>query len=218
MTAASPPSRGETQPRPVAGLILAAGESSRMAPLGIHKALLEFRGRTFLENIVATLREADVQPIVIVLGHNAEEIRAQLAGRLEPARVVMNRDYKLGQTTSLQVGLDALTADGEPDTEALVLCLVDHPTVATQTIRALIKAFRQSGAPAVIPTYRNQGGHPVLIGRSLFRELKSLGLDAGANTVIRKYRDATRFLEVDDPGVLLDVDDPESYARLIHYQ
>jgi CTP:molybdopterin cytidylyltransferase MocA len=215
MTAAPPPSGPKAEQKVIAGLILAGGASSRMAPLGIHKALLGYHGRTFLESIVATLCEAGVDRIIVVLGHSAEEIQGRLAGRLEPARVVINRDYTRGQTSSLQVGLNALTAaDGETQAEALILCLVDHPTVSAETIRALIQAFRQSGAPAVIPTYRNQGGHPVLISRSLFRELKSLGPDAGANAVIRKYRDATRFLEVNDPGVLVDVDDPESYFRL----
>lgn len=212
---AAPPSSGQ-QGAGIAGLILAAGESSRMASLGTHKALLSYRGRTFLEHIVETLRQAGVDPIVVVLGHAAEQIRTRLAGRLDPARVVVNRDYKLGQTTSLHTGLDALAeTPGAPGVEALILSLVDHPTVSPKTIRAIIAAFRQSGAAAVVPTYRNCGGHPVLINRSIFRELKSLGLDAGANTVIRKYRDATQFLEVDDPGVLVDVDDPESYERLL---
>jgi len=216
MTAESPAPGRQVQPGGIAGLVLAAGESSRMAPLGMHKALLDYRGRTFLENIVATLQEGGVGPVVVVLGHGADEIRRRLAGKLEPARMVVNRDYKRGQTTSLQVGLRALAAaEDEPRADALILCLVDHPTVLPETVQGLVKAFRQSGAPAVVPTHRNQGGHPVLISSSLFAELSRLGLHEGANTVIRKYRHATQFLAVDDPGVLVDVDDPESYDELV---
>ncbi len=190
----------------IAGLILAAGESSRM---GRDKALLEYRGRTFLETIVGTLREAGIARVAVVLGHHAGEI--QNAVKLKSAEVVINRDYRLGQTSSLQAGLRALE---NPDLVAVVLCLVDHPAVSGGTVRALADLFQKSPAPVVIPTYNAQRGHPVLIARVLFPELLALGPDEGANTAIRKYRDQTQFVEVDDPGILLDVDEPESYSRL----
>lgn len=190
----------------IAGLILAAGESSRM---GQDKALLTYRGRTFLETVVQTLREADVSRVAIVLGHHAEQIQGAVT--LEGAEIVINRDYARGQTSSLQAGLRALES---ADLEAVVLCLVDHPLISADTVRALVASFRRSGAPVVIPTFQNQRGHPVLIGRALFSELLSLDPGEGANTVIRKYREATQFVEVDDQGVLLDVDDAEAYRRL----
>ncbi len=186
-----------------------------MAPLGVHKALLEYRGRTFLETIVATLREAAVTRIIVVVGHRAERIQGQLASRLEGVEWVVNRDYPRGQTSSLQAGLTALDAgDAKAAVEAVILCLVDHPSVAAETVRAVVRAFRQSGTPVVLPTYQNQCGHPVLISRSLFAALVGLPQDAGANTVIRQHRDATQLVEVNDAGILVDVDDPESYLRL----
>jgi molybdenum cofactor cytidylyltransferase len=66
----------------------------------------------------------------------------------------------------------------------------------------------------VIPTYQGRRGHPVLIGQQLFDELLELACDAGADSVVRRYRPATRFVEVDDKGVVMDVDDRESYRRL----
>ncbi|MGO9273469.1 MAG: NTP transferase domain-containing protein [Terriglobia bacterium] len=210
-----PATSPENHPSSIAGLILAAGESSRMAPLGVHKALLEYRGRTFLETIVATLREAAVTRIIVVVGHRAERIQGQLASRLEGVEWVVNRDYPRGQTSSLQAGLTALDAgDAKAAVEAVILCLVDHPSVAAETVRAVVRAFRQSGTPVVLPTYQNQCGHPVLISRSLFAALVGLPQDAGANTVIRQHRDATQLVEVNDAGILVDVDDPESYLRL----
>lgn len=190
----------------VAGLILAAGESSRM---GRDKALLNYRGRTFLETIFQTLRDADIARIVVVLGHHANEI--QKAVDLAGASVVFNHDYQRGQTSSLQVGLRALES---PELESVVLCLVDHPAVSAATVRALADSFQQSPAPVVIPTHQGKHGHPIVIARALFAELLALGPDDGANVVIRKHRDATHFLEVDDPGILLDVDDPERYAQV----
>ena len=190
----------------IAGLILAAGESSRM---GTDKALLRYRGRTFLETILQTLRDAGVERIAVVLGHHAEEIQRAL--NLQDVQVVINRDYTRGQTSSLQAGLQVL-ADAE--IEALVLCLVDHPVVPAEVIRQLVAAFRNSGAPVVIPTYEGQRGHPVVISRALFEELSALGPGDAANAVIRKHRDRTHFLAVADGGILLDVDDPATYRRI----
>jgi len=190
----------------IAGLILAAGESSRM---GQDKALLDYRGRSFLETAVATLRAAGVAPIVVVLGHHAEEIRR--AVDLEGVQVVVNEKYSLGQTSSFQKGLGAL-ADSE--IEAVVLWLVDHPAVSAETVAKLVAEFQKSKPPVVIPCYQGERGHPVLISRALFEELLKLASGEGANAVIRKYRDKAHWIEVDDPGVRLDVDDPEAYGRL----
>jgi molybdenum cofactor cytidylyltransferase len=190
----------------IAGLILAAGESSRM---GTPKATLTYRGRTFLERIVQTLREGGLERIVVVLGHQAEDIQRQI--KIEAAQVVINPDYRSGQTSSLQVGLRSLIAD---DLEAVLLCLVDHPAVAAETVRRIGATFRQYGAPVVIPTCQGRRGHPVLIGRQVFGELLSLACDAGADSVVRRYRPATQFVEVEDEGIVIDVDDPESYRRL----
>lgn len=189
----------------IAGLILAAGESSRM---GQDKALLTYRGRTFLETVVQTLREADVSRVAAVLGHHAEEV--QRGVKLEDMEVVINPEYHRGQTSSLQAGLRALES---ADLEAVVLCLVDHPLISADTVRALVASFRRSGAPVVIPTFQNQRGHPVLIGRALFEELRGLSSDEGANTIIRKHHDAAKFVEVSDEGILIDVDNPDVYRR-----
>jgi molybdenum cofactor cytidylyltransferase len=190
----------------IAGLILAAGESSRM---GTDKATLTYRGRTFLEGIVQTLEEAEIERIVVVLGHHAEEIQRKV--KIGSAQVVLNPDYRSGQTSSLQAGLRALMAD---DPEAIVFCLVDHPAVSPETVSRLVATFRDCGAPVVIPTYQGRRGHPVLIGRQVFAELLELACDAGADSVVRRYRPATQFVEVEDEGVVVDVDDRESYALL----
>ncbi len=190
----------------IAGLILAAGESSRM---GSDKALLNYHGRTFLETILSTLRNAGLRRIAVVLGHHAAEIQRALD--LRGTEVVVNEDYRRGQTSSLQAGLKALESE---DLEAVLLCLVDHPKISVGVVQKLIATFRKSPAPVVIPTFQEQRGHPVLIGRPLFTELKTLSHDQGANTVIRKYRDSASFVEVSDPGILIDVDSPAAYRSL----
>jgi len=92
--------------------------------------------------------------------------------------------------------------------------LVDHPAVSEATVERVVASFRQCGAPVVIPTYQGRRGHPVLLGRQLFEELLGLSGDAGADSVVRRYRPATQYVEVEDEGVVIDVDDPEDYRRL----
>ncbi|MBI4165633.1 MAG: nucleotidyltransferase family protein [Acidobacteria bacterium] len=197
--------------------------------MGRDKAQLAYRGQTFLENNIHTLRLSDIERIAVVLGHHADEIQNAL--KLEGVEVVINPDYRLGQTSSLQAGLRAVaaasspsrskakggggdTASTEDELEAVVLALVDHPAVTSATVMKLVETFLNFRPPVVIPTYQGQRGHPAIIARALFPELLALGPDEGANTVVRKYRDQTRFVMVDDPGILLDVDDPKMYNRL----
>jgi CTP:molybdopterin cytidylyltransferase MocA len=177
--------------------------------MGTDKPLLTYCGRTFLETIVLNLRAAGLDRVAVVLGHHAEEI--QRAVNLEGVDVIINRDYQRGQTSSLQAGLKVLAS---PELEGIVLCLVDHPAVSTRVVKQLIARFQESRASAVIPTFEGRRGHPALIGRSLFKELLELSPKEGANSIFRKYRDATQFVEVEERGILLDVDDTESYRRL----
>lgn len=190
----------------IAGMILAAGESTRMRR---DKALLIYRGRTFLETIRQNLSAAGIERIVVVLGHHADLIQSKV--NLELAQVVVNQDYARGQTSSLQAGLEALAAD-RPD--AVMLCLVDHPAVSAEVMATLAARFESTHAPVAIPTFQGERGHPVLISHALFPELRALLPVEGANTVIRKYREATEFVEVDNRGILIDVDEPRTYEGL----
>lgn len=217
----------------IAGLVLAAGESSRM---GRDKALLPYRGRTFLETIVAKLHEAGISRVTVVLGHHADEI--QRAVSLPDVEVVTNYDYLSGQTSSLQAGLRALnepfrrqpltpahiplppfslpSRDESTPIDAAILCLVDHPAIESATLSGLVEAFTRTVAPLVIPTHRGQRGHPVLIARLLFEPLLALRANEGANSMIRAWHSQAQFVEVEDPGILIDVDDPETYRSLGH--
>ena len=216
----------------IAGLVLAAGESSRM---GRDKALLPYRDSTFLETVVAKLREAGLFRVVVVLGHHADKI--QHAANLQGVEVVTSCDYLRGQTSSLQAGLAALdirarflaplgmiqspqvvqqTAQDAPKPpDAILLCLVDHPAFEPVTVSTLVALFARTAAPVIIPTHGGSRGHPVLIARPLFEPLLALRADQGANSVIRAWNSQTRFVEVVDAGILVDVDDPEAYRALV---
>ncbi len=184
-----------------AGLILAAGESRRM---GSPKALLPYRGQTFLDTLVGLLSER-CDPVIVVLGAPFEWRRTD---GLRGVRVVVNENYLTGQTSSLQAGLRQAPADAD----GVLFTLVDHPAVSLSTIDALLAPPR----PLIrIPRFRAERGHPIWFSRDLIPEFLAVPLDAAANTVTRAHRAETEFLDLDDPGITADIDTPEAYRTLL---
>jgi CTP:molybdopterin cytidylyltransferase MocA len=186
----------------VAGLILAAGESRRM---GSPKALLDFRGETFLDRLIRTF-SAHCAPVIAVLGAEADRIRAGLR-RPDLASFVLNPDYHLGQITSMQCGLRAVPADAG----GVLFTLVDHPNVRETTLALLLT----ENAEAAIPLYEGRRGHPVFFSRALVPEFLALDSGASAKTVLQRHAAGIRYVDVDDPGILDDVDDRDAYRRLL---
>lgn len=183
----------------IAGIILSAGESRRM---GTPKALLPFRGETFLDCLIAKLHRY-CDPVIVVLGSRAGDIRA--ASRRD-ARFVVNENYTQGMLTSLQRGLREV-----PTTTAL-FTLVDHPNPSDTTIAAVVSA---PDAPVVIPRYAGKKGHPVRLARPVIDELLALPPTAKPTDVLYRHVDATRFLDLEDPGIVDDIDDPRAYSELL---
>ena len=189
----------------VAGLILAAGKSERM---GSPKSLLRVGNTTFLEHIYLQAREGGLDPVRIVLGHEAETI-LQALPQLAP-QVVFNLIYEMGQLSSLLRGLEALEAF---PIEGFMLLLVDHPFVTGALIQRLVRAFSAGASPLVIPTCQGKRGHPVIFAKSLFSELKSTPMKAGAAAVVKNHANEILHLQVEDTGILIDIDTPEIYRK-----
>jgi nicotine blue oxidoreductase len=181
-------------------IVLAAGASSRM---GRPKALIEVGGQPAVERVVATLRDGGAGEIVVVIGRHADEIRA--GADLRGVRVVDNPDWARGRTSSVQRGLAALP----PGTEWTLLALVDMPLVRADTVRALLAAPRDD-ADALVPVHDGRRGHPIALRRTLFARIAALGPDTPLHDVIRAARRAE--VPVDDPGVLVDFDEPGDVA------
>jgi molybdenum cofactor cytidylyltransferase len=191
----------------VAALILAAGESRRM---GFPKALLLYRDDTFLDTLVG-LFAARCQPVIVVLGAHAGRIRE---GARRPATFVTNADYQRGQTSSMQCGLRAVP----PGAESVLFTLVDHPAVAPATLDALLAG---PGPPVRIPRpllrvprYQGRRGHPIWFSRELIAEFLDLPENGTARDIVRSHAARTEFLDVDDAGILADIDDAAAYGRL----
>ncbi len=183
-------------------VILAGGASRRM---GSPKALLPFKGQTFLTRLTSTF-EAECDKVVVVLGHNADAIRPALAET--GAQIVINPLPERGQLTSLQAGLKAVE-----DTDYIFFTPVDYPAIEPGTVRTLRAQIPADGP--VVPQRQGRHGHPVLIPVSIAGELLALPESESARTVMHRHIPNTRYIEVDDPGILLDVDDPEAYRTLL---
>lgn len=195
-------------PPRVAGLILAAGRSSRM---GRPKALLPDRdGVPFVVRIARTFADAGVEPVCVVARPATRDAIGAALAELEGETAVsllVNPDPDRGQLSSLLTGLDAAT-----DADAVLVTLVDVPFVSAATVRAVVAAWEGSRAPIVRPARGTVHGHPVLFDRVAFDALRRAPLDAGAKPVVRGYAADIVNVPVEDDGAFVDLDTPGDYA------
>jgi molybdenum cofactor cytidylyltransferase len=196
--------------RPYAGVIPSAGSSVRM---GRPKALLPIEGETFLARTVRALREGGCDPVLVVVAQGQPELSERLADVAERAggRVLLNPSPGEGPITSLRLAIRTL---GD-SVEGLVYLPVDHPLVRPETVAVLLAEARVKRAALTLPTHRGERGHPAVFAAALFAELADPALEGGARVVVHRYLDHAVLIEVDDPGVLTDIDTPESYAAVV---
>jgi molybdenum cofactor cytidylyltransferase len=187
-------------------VVLSAGESSRM---GRAKALLPIDGQTFIERIVGALKQSPVAKVIVVLGHNAEEMRARIEHL--PVEILINPDYKLGQLSSLQTAVRRL--QGEENCDAMLVHLVDHPYIDAKLVQTMIERFYASGKLIVVPRRGGSRGHPVIFSRQLFTELLAASMDQGAKAVVNAHPQDTLEIETEQEGITVDIDTPELYRR-----
>lgn len=183
-------------------VILAAGESKRM---GTPKALLRIREQTFLQQIVSVLQESSVDKITVVLGASAEAICKCVD--LSGTKIVLNRNYRDGQLSSLMAAIGSTSEE----TEAILVCLVDMPLINESTVRQLIGKFKETHYPVIVPVFKGKRGHPVIFSKALFGELRNAPPDKGARYVLHSDQDRVLEVPVQDEGILVSIDTPDAY-------
>lgn len=189
----------------LAAVILAAGESLRM---GRPKALLPYRGSTFLEHLLQITSDPRVGWTRVVVGAHAQEIA--MAVRLVRDELVNNLDWEKGQLSSIQAAVRSLPPD---KTDGILLCPVDHPLVSAALVGALIEAFYKTGKSIVVPTYKKKRGHPIIFSKALYDELLAAPEDVGARAVVWAHAADVLELPTEEEGVVLNLNDPETLAR-----
>jgi molybdenum cofactor cytidylyltransferase len=188
----------------VAGVVLAAGTSSRM---GRNKLFLPLGGTSVLRRAAATAREAGLDPVLVVLGHESDRALSELEGL--PVTPVLNAEYASGMNTSVRAGISAVPDDAS----AAVLMLADMPFVTAGMLRSLVDRYRASEAPLVVSTYGEVLAPPILYARPLFGELRALGGDGCGKRVVKAHR-AEAIEMAWPPSALADLDLPEDLERV----
>lgn len=183
--------------------------------MGQPKALLPTRpdGPTFVRHLSAALLEGGVIDVLVVGRPDDDALRMEVLSLGTGVRFVVNAHAESGQFSSVIAGLNA--AD-RPGVHGVLVTPVDVPLVLPGTVRALLTAFASGRAPVVRATYLGRHGHPVIFGRAVFDALRRADPDIGAKAVVQAHARDLIDLEVDDPGVLHDIDGPDDYARVFN--
>jgi molybdenum cofactor cytidylyltransferase len=192
----------------LAAVILSGGESRRM---GSPKALIPYRGKTFLEHLLEAARHPKISPTIVVLGPHADPIRKQVA--LDGVNVVINQEWQKGQLSSIQAAVSHLAVKNESD--GFMLFLVDHPFISATLVDRLVNEFYRSGRPIVVPTFQGRRGHPVIFARRLYEELLAAPLDKGARTVVWAHSNEVLEMPTEEEGVVMNLNDPETFRRAL---
>jgi len=189
---------------PIAGVILAAGQGERF---GQPKQLLSWKGRPLVWHVARTAYQAGLSPVVVVGGEHTPQLRLALADL--PVQLIHNPDWARGQSSSVQAGLRAVSEHSG----AAVFFLADQPQIPAALVRQLVEAHARSGSAIVAPMVDGRRGNPVLFDRQTFSNFADLRGDEGARRLFRRY--AVEWVLWHDPAVLLDVDTPQDYQRLL---
>ncbi|MBI4544592.1 MAG: nucleotidyltransferase family protein [Gemmatimonadetes bacterium] len=188
----------------VAAVVLAAGSSTR---LGRNKLLLELNGQSLVRRTVRRVLEAGLDPVIVVLGHDAERTASEVADLR--CRCAVNPDHARGVHTSLRTAI----AEVPPDARAAVIVLADMPFVTPEMVRTLVERYRTENAPLVVSEYGGVNAPPILYDHSLFAELlEAEGVGCGKHVVQRHRAEA---VSVSWPvEALADLDTAEDYERI----
>jgi molybdenum cofactor cytidylyltransferase len=189
----------------IAGVVLAAGASTR---LGRNKLFIEIAGESLLRRAVRHASAAGLDPVFVVLGHEAELAREALADlRVVP---ILNADYMRGVNTSLRAGI---TAASQSPSIAAVVILADMPFVTNSMIATLVDRYRASDAPLIVSDYGGVNAPPMLYDRLLFHELVSMEGEGCGRQVVKRHRDEAICVSWPSDA-LADIDVPDDVERI----
>ena len=192
----------------IAAVVMAAGRSRRMAP---HNKLLvgDKVGKPMIARVVDNVLSSNARPILVVTGHQAEQVEHALGGR--PVRYVHAADYAEGLSASLKAGIAAVP----PECAAAVVCLGDMPLVTGRMIDRLLSMYDpEEGRLIVLPTFRGKQGNPMLWDKRFFPEILQITGDSGARFLVGKHAEFVCEVEMADDAVLRDFDTTDSLATL----
>jgi len=188
-------------------IILAAGAATRM---GRPKQLLSYQGRSLILHAVEVALASLCQPIIVVLGAYAEQIKPELM--LKAVQVVENSQWQEGMSSSIRAGISMLLKTNSK-LDAVIISLADHPLVSPQILNQLIQSYQETQKVIIASKYNATTGVPALFSNALFPELMQLEGDKGAKALIQKYINTGVILLI--PEAAIDIDTPDDYKQLL---
>ncbi len=192
----------------ISAIVLAAGESTRM---GFPKLLLQVEGKSLLQHVIDNALQSKAGEVIAVLGAEATKLRRELEQR--QVQIIENASYKEGLSTSLKVGLQAVS----PQAQAVLVLLGDQPLVSHDIIDALIDKYEASGSIMVAPVYSGRRGNPVLFDSSLIPELISVTGDKGGREIIEKHLDQLATIDFESTIIGSDIDSWDDYRDVCRF-
>jgi CTP:molybdopterin cytidylyltransferase MocA len=169
---------------------------------------LDYQGRPFLEHLLEITRHPQVGVRRVVLGAHAEPIAKSIA--LSADDIVVNADWQQGQLSSIQAAIRSLP----PDTDGMLLCLVDHPLISAALVDQLIAEFYAAQKLIVLPVFEQRRGHPVIFSAALYDELLRASPATGARAVVWAHGADVREVPTTEEGCVLNLNDPAAFERL----
>ena len=190
----------------LAAIILSGGASRRM---GSPKALLSYQGRPFLEHLLDVARHPKIGVRRVVLGADAEPIAKEV--NLAPDEIVINAEWEKGQLSSIQAAIRSLP----PQTDGIILLLIDHPLISATLVGELVESFYASRKPIVLPVYEGRRGHPVIFSSALYQELMNAPLETGARSVVWAHAGEVQVVQTGEEGCVLNLNDPNTMKKAL---
>ena len=187
-------------------IVLAAGESSR---LGRPKMLIPFRGKTMIETVIDNILSSSVKKAVVVLGAFSEEI-TRLIQHL-PVMTCFNENYTKGMLSSVQCGVRFLPQNFE----AVLVVPGDQPLIEPKIIDNMVVSYRRTPKGIIIPVYKGERGHPVLIDRKYRIAIDDLDESRGLRMLSEIYTEDVLEMETDSSGILKDFDNEADFETEI---
>ena len=185
-------------------LILAAGSSRRM---GSQKLLLPYGQSTIIETVIDNVLNSSIDHVMVVLGANQEEIQDTLEHK--PVQFCHNRKHEQGMLSSVICGIRALP----PDAVTALIYLGDQPGIHPAVTNTVIEAYSEELFGIVIPVHMHRRGHPLLVDMKYRKEIEKLDLEAGLRSLRHHFPEDVLEVEVDEPGILVDIDTREDYKN-----
>jgi molybdenum cofactor cytidylyltransferase len=187
----------------ISAILLAAGQSKRM---GRPKMLLPWGESTIIEQVITTFLKAGVEDLLVVTGGAREQVESLISPY--PVRKVYNNDHAAGEMlSSIQCALRVM----RDDSEATLIGLGDQPQIQERSVRLICEEYQDNMSSLIVPSFQMRRGHPWLAARPLWSEILALRPPESTRDLLNRHADEIRYVSVDTPSVLADLDTPEDY-------